>query len=165
MKIYMRPDWMDFENPLICYTAIRAQEWDVGEAFFDYYDSETKEFLIPILDALIKDGVITEEDKTEWIENIKYLGINDVITEIDMKYTRDTDPETASKLYELIGFKVYQVFADYVSQAFERFHKIYELCSKYYGEDYDLGWDEGLANQFRDEYYHVKKVSLQEEIG
>ena len=40
MKFYIAPDWMDFENPLICYTAIRAQEWDVGEAFFDYYDCE-----------------------------------------------------------------------------------------------------------------------------
>ena len=165
MKFYIAPDWMDFENPLICYTAIRAQEWDVGEAFFDYYDCETKEFLIPVLDALVKDGVITEEDKTEWLKDISYLGINSVISEIEMKYSKDTDPETASKLYELIAFKVYQVFADYASQEFERFHKVYELCYNYYGEDYNLCWDEELANQFRSEYYHARNKNLREEIG
>ena len=165
MKFYMAPDWMDFENPLICYTAIRAQEWDVGEAFFDYYDSETKEFLVPVLDALIKDGVITKEDKIEWLRDINYFGINDIISEIDMKYTRDADPETASELYCLIISKVYQVFADYVSQEFKRFHKVYRLCYKYYGEDYNLCWDEGLANQFREEYYHARNKNLREEIG
>lgn len=176
MKFLFEPEPWDFKNGLITYCAIRAQECDVGEMFFDYYDSEICKYSIEVLDKLIEERILTQEDKNSIINDRfssrAYPGLLDVSDYIEQKYMRNDTPETSSKLSELIFCKVLQVYADIMSTVIDdRYLEVYHLCFSYgYSEHegdnyYQCCWVDGAMNDFSDEYYHAKNKNLLEEIG
>lgn len=136
MKFLFEPEPSDFKNGLITYCAMRAQECDVGEMFFDYYDLETCKYSIEVIDKLVEEGILTQEDKNNII-NDRYSsrvapGMLDISDYIEQKYMRDDTPETLSKLSELISCKVMQVYADIVSTIIDnRYLEVYHLCFSY----------------------------------
>lgn len=176
MKFLFEPEPWDFKNGLITYCAIRAQECDVGEMFFDYYDSEVCKYSIEVIDKLMEEGILTQEDKDNII-NDRFSsradpGLLDVADYIEQKYMRDDTPVVLSKLSEMIYCKVIQVYADIMSTIIdERYLKVYHLCFSYgYSEHegdnyYHCCWVDGAMNDFSDEYYHAKNKNLLEEIG
>ena len=172
MKFLFEPEPYDFKNGLITYCAMRAQECDVGEMFFDYYDSETCKYSIEVLDKLIGEGILTQEDKENIINDRfssrKYPGLLDVSYYIEEKYIRDdVTLETLSELSELISCKVMQIYADIVNTVTNnRYLEIYHLCFSYgYSEHegdnyYHCCWVDGAMNDFSDEYYRAKNKNL-----
>ena len=175
MKFLFEPEPNDFKNSLITYCAIRAQENDVGEMFFDYYDTQTCKYSIEVIDKLIEEGILTNEDKHAIINDRyssrKLPGILDITDYIEFHYMREDTPEIEGDLSELIYFKVTQVYADIMSTEMDkRYLEVYHLCfsdttpnndGTHY---YQCCWVDGAMNDFSNEYYHAKSKNLLEEI-
>lgn len=158
--VYIVYEPEDFEDPVVCYTAIQYWMSDVGEDFFDYYGyhfhfsnfirflSKRKEVSKEILIKAVFDEIKGEHQ--------------------DIAYTIQEafeDDEIADKLSTLITDKIYQLFAIYVSE--RSYTKLYQVIINggALTAPFLLAIREDEVEYWRKEYEYLSKINLMEELA
>lgn len=108
--ILMEPDHWDFENGLIGFIAIFAWCERAGEDFFDYHDEFSK-YKEPILNQLIREGILTEEDKRCFLSDKYCNSIGNISDYIEEHYGKSIeeakDAKELSDILSICENKVY----------------------------------------------------------
>lgn len=165
MQFLAEPDPWDFESGLISFIAIFAWCERAGEDFFDYHDEFSK-YKEPILNQLIREGILTEEDKRCFLSDKYCNSIGNIAGYIDEHYGKPIeemkDAEESSHIFEICENKVYQVFADYMAKYHS--HELYSACFDNSGNYQECQWGEEHQRYYTFQYYKLKSKSILEEI-
>lgn len=160
MIFYCEPELYDFKIGLNCYCAMFAQMVDMGEDFFDYH-SECDKYMENVIGILIKEDILTNEDKEKIMNDSNYhtVEMNAIQNYIDEVYCRDEpDINKASDLHELVECKIYQIYADYMAE--NHYLEIYHSCFDYTDNYYAPHWTYDLMREWTNMYFKVKENNL-----
>lgn len=148
-----------FKNPVNCYAAIKNYINFIDGDFFDQQGHNYN--ILRFIRYMVRHKEITEEFAAEFLfdgvnEGFNYPEFCDLATELENEAKELFDLQAENERFNLIQNKIYQIFADYVSEVPQDFVK---FCMTVNWQCFDD--DE---KKYTEEYNILNKINLMEVI-
>ena len=148
-----------FQNPVNCYAAIKNYMNAIDEDFFDQQGHNYN--ILRFIRYMVKHNEMTEkfaayfllQGTNEWLDYPEFVNL---ATELENEAKELFDLQAENERFDLIQDKIYQIFADYVSEVPKGFVKF----------GMTVGWqsfDDDLQN-YEEEYNKLNNLNLMELI-
>lgn len=148
-----------FQNPVNCYAAIKNYMNAIDEDFFDQQGHNYN--ILRFVRYMIKHKEMTEEFAAKFLvsgthEWFDHPDFTQLVTELENEAKELFDIQAENERFDLIQYKIYQIFADYISEVPAGFVKF----------GMTVGWqsfDDDLQN-YEEEYNKLNNLNLMELI-